>query len=337
MTAGEGGVSTHSRPKAAGLFVQSCGGGIRVSTHSRPKAAGLARRCGRWKHWFQHTAARRRLAKVGTIFKQSGQFQHTAARRRLVSNFSTFSASSCFNTQPPEGGWAKPKTSAAPSRCFNTQPPEGGWQPICPEWLSHCSFNTQPPEGGWILEVPCYVVVSRVSTHSRPKAAGPVCRQSPMLHTFQHTAARRRLDTTQKSNNCFIGFNTQPPEGGWNQLAAMTCFVESFNTQPPEGGWRCFLSRLLIQSPFQHTAARRRLGGVSVWRLPSVGVSTHSRPKAAGKGMPLNLSKFSVSTHSRPKAAGLSVWFQASCAVKFQHTAARRRLGISGGSLLCSA
>ena len=34
-----------------------------------------------------------------------------------------------------------------------------------------------------------------------------------------------------------MGFNTQPPEGGWrfaiNLFLAATCF----NTQPPEGGW----------------------------------------------------------------------------------------------------
>ena len=33
-------VSTHSRPKAAGLMQISCLQGRKVSTHSRPKAAG---------------------------------------------------------------------------------------------------------------------------------------------------------------------------------------------------------------------------------------------------------------------------------------------------------
>ena len=34
-----------------------------------------------------------------------------------------------------------------------------------------------------------------------------------------------------------VGFNTQPPEGGWD-LKIMLCNDDrSFNTQPPEGGW----------------------------------------------------------------------------------------------------
>ena len=54
-----------------------------------------------------------------------------------------------------------------------------------------------------------------------------------------------------------------------------------FNTQPPEGGWGT------------------TKGGSSV-RI----VSTHSRPKAAGKRVETLNSEVIVSTHSRPKAAG---------------------------------
>ena len=57
-------VSTHSRPKAAGAEVLRSIGGVTVSTHSRPKAAGngmTTREIG--LPLFQHTAARRRLAK----------------------------------------------------------------------------------------------------------------------------------------------------------------------------------------------------------------------------------------------------------------------------------
>ena len=55
---------------------------------------------------------------------------------------------------------------------------------------------------------------------------------------------------------------------------------------------------------FQHTAARRRLGKY----IPRVNlfktVSTHSRPKAAGR-LPKHCKGIHhVSTHSRPKAAG---------------------------------
>ena len=57
------------------------------------------------------------------------------------------------------------------------------------------------------------------------------------------------------------------------------------------------------------------------------GVSTHSRPKAAGRAdLPLALYK-EVSTHSRPKAAGSVNQVCFSYSGRFQHTAARRRLG----------
>ena len=59
-----------------------------------------------------------------------------------------------------------------------------------------------------------------------------------MTRLFQHTAARRRLESNCLQNFHTNGFNTQPPEGGWFKVFA---------------GWRG-------SSLFQHTAARRRLG-----------------------------------------------------------------------------
>ena len=35
-----------------------------------------------------------------------------------------------------------------------------------------------------------------------------------------------------------IGFNTQPPEGGWSVELSADTRETRFNTQPPEGGWR---------------------------------------------------------------------------------------------------
>ena len=56
-----------------------------------------------------------------------------------------------------------------------------------------------------------------------------------------------------------------------------------FNTQPPEGGW----AEQNYPSAFECE------------------VSTHSRPKAAGKKKACLTRPILVSTHSRPKAAGL--------------------------------
>ena len=54
---------------------------------------------------------------------------------------------------------------------FNTQPPEGGWTIIDTKCSWDIGFNTQPPEGGWFMGYKMYQGY-KVSTHSRPKAAG---------------------------------------------------------------------------------------------------------------------------------------------------------------------
>ena len=78
----DNGVSTHSRPKAAGSFLIQANHQLTVSTHSRPKAAGI-----------------------------------------LVLRLRRFTRG--FNTQPPEGGWEQSPSAQAERDGFNTQPPEG--------------------------------------------------------------------------------------------------------------------------------------------------------------------------------------------------------------------
>ena len=57
-------------------------------------------------------------------------------------------------------------------------------------------------------------------------------------------------------------------------------------------------------SGFQLTAARRRLAFRAFNHVTREYVSTHSRPKAAGRWDIDGDGKVKVSTHSRPKAAG---------------------------------
>ena len=128
-----------------------------------------------------------------------------------------------------------------------------------------------------------WVLLLMVSTHSRPKAAGPLACLAAASYQFQHTAARRRL-----------GFRkTASLDNGWFQHTAARrrlehkqdsrlCGVPCFNTQPPEGGWKLLTAVLTTVAGFQHTAARRRLGGLDLSGKWLHKVSTHSRPKAAG-------------------------------------------------------
>ena len=121
---------------------------------------------------FQHAAARRRLGGIGfrrQLFRSvstrsrpkaagpprfkagcKGWFQHAAARRRLASMAIATGIRYSFNTQPPEGGWGRSWFVSVRLLCFNTQPPEGGWP---------ANFQAHRP-------------AHRVSTRSRPKAAG---------------------------------------------------------------------------------------------------------------------------------------------------------------------
>ena len=78
-----------------------------------------------------------------------------------------------------------------------------------------------------------------------------------------------------------MGFNTQPPEGGWDGRYVMGQRYQCFNTQPPEGGWVIDICNLALSH-----------------------VSTRSRPKAAGFSGALLFTTEEVSTRSRPKAAG---------------------------------
>ena len=100
-----------------------------------------------------------------------------------------------------------------------------------------------------------------VSTHSRPKAAGNID------------------DCGFSITN---GFNTQPPEGGWpltNSTARVPVLFQHTAARRRLVTQRGSLKRI---SRFQHTAARRRLGDRVIDKTMGLGVSTHSRPKAAG-------------------------------------------------------
>ena len=173
-----------------------------------------------------------------------------------------------------------------------------------------------------------FILIGIVSTHSRPKAAG-----------------RLQADMA-KLARCF---NTQPPEGGWQILYIAGFGVILF--QHTAARRRLAMVCVFVGAAvlFQHTAARRRLvnhvaiaaavTGVSTHSRPKAAgclgihplgfcfVSTHSRPKAAGTVERFCKAASFVSTHSRPKAAGSSALIGPYGVSGFQHTAARRRLG----------
>ena len=146
---------------------------------------------------------------------------------------------------------------------------------------------------------------------------------------FQHTAARRRLLLkTFRNVICDKSFNTQPPEGGCPTKLPRHYYAKRFNTQPPEGGCLPYPVMVLVE----------------------VGVSTHSRPKAAASSCVSSASR-RASFNTQPPEGGcwtncpitnaverfntqppeggcICTSFCAYISELFQHTAARRRLHI---------
>ena len=164
---------------------------------------------------------------------------------------------------------------------------------------------------------------------------------------FQHTAARRRLATAARPKHPTWCFNTQPPEGGW--VAAWVSLPFLFLFQHTAARRRLGFLRLRRRLPppvSTHSRPKAAAWAVRRWWY-SWRVSTHSRPKAAAITLAVAMRwicrfntqppeggcanhwagwlHFGVSTHSRPKAAAF--YTQASGdSMRFQHTAARRRL-----------
>ena len=82
-----------------------------VSTHSRPKAAGVSTKVNLKSFVFQLTAARRRLD-FSALTKNEKITVSTHSRPKAAGYVKDIQATrrACFNSQPPEGGWTDNKT-----------------------------------------------------------------------------------------------------------------------------------------------------------------------------------------------------------------------------------
>ena len=144
------GVSTHSRPKAAGAVNQPHDRLRQVSTHSRLKAAGIYSKSD---FVIEPVSTHSRLKAAGWHDTNGWFIGAVSTHSRLKAAGGCIYVCGCIAV------------------CFNTQPPEGGWSTNPCSWFTAICFNTQPPEGGWIQR---FIGADghKVSTHSRLKAAG---------------------------------------------------------------------------------------------------------------------------------------------------------------------
>ena len=146
-----------------------------------------------------------------------------------------------------------------------------------------------------------------VSTHSRPKAAGMGNGGDLDSLMFQHTAARRRLDETDRNRCRLCSFNTQPPEGGWRLVKVDFTVNDGFQHTAARRRLVPFAPKANRVFKFQHTAARRRLVEARIVPDITLYVSTHSRPKAAGKRLQVSIDRVQGSGfNTQPPEGG---WF----------------------------
>ena len=177
----------------------------------------------------------------------------------------------------------------------------------------------------------------KVSTHSRPKAAGASAGVCLLVLKFQHTAARRRLVLRLIYYGLYHAFQHTAARRRLGRAKGRNQRTVMFQHTAARRRLAAIIGMTVIFSKFQHTAARRRLAKNGLPFNPYKDVSTHSRPKAAGTFLNTVNQTAIVSTHSRPKAAGTNYYYNKLLIHRVQHTAARRRLDHSLPSACCVA
>ena len=210
--------------------------------------------------------------------------------------------------------------------CFNSQPPEGGWFDALAGLFSQSPFQLTAARRRLVTDmgVMPYQAAFQLTAARRRLARQPS--RHPNHGEFQLTAARRRLAAARVTTAPPAAFQLTAARRRLVGVRRVFNFITSFNSQPPEGGWTRRYLPVPLHLRFQLTAARRRLDVTKQSGMLQYVVSTHSRPKAAGRyttgtpqvhhsfnsqppegGWEINKYLFyatPVSTHSRPKAAG---------------------------------
>ena len=167
-----------------------------VSTHSRPKAAGIKRNRLQLRYSRFNTQPPEGGWKKPPNFPTSAHCFNTQPPEGGWKFFSlTLSLLLRFNTQPPEGGWSVFFARAVISAIVSThsRPKAAGLAAV---GIRRALFLFQHTAARRRLakHLPSISLLMAVSTHSRPKAAGTFTSKDDAATEFQHTAARRRLD-----------------------------------------------------------------------------------------------------------------------------------------------
>ncbi len=134
--------------------------------------------------------------------------------------------------------------------------------------------------------------------------------------SFQHTAARRRLVTGSRNLGDIMKFQHTAARRRLACISSALAMLLLFQHTAARRRLGITPRAFCGVSVFQHTAARRRLGINAHQASKKIIVSTHSRPKAAGRHKPL-ISPVDDRFNTQPPEGGWSL-SQKPCSIRFR-------------------
>ena len=212
-------------------------------------------------HWFQHTAARRRLRSHHQFLRVSIPVSTHSRAEAAADTEIKVNIGTVVSTHSRAEAAARKQSNYQSYKCVSTH--------------SRAEAAAQIREA-----VKGYPIVS---THSRAEAAAKICNSIEFKWTVStHSRAEAAAFYLMGCHHKFYGFNTQPHEGGCThpQYPAPANARVSTHSRTKAAA-EVARRQIVWQSKFQHTAARRRLPTGRAIMLYATPVSTHSRTKAA--------------------------------------------------------
>ena len=165
---------------------------------------------------------------------------------------------------------------------FNTQPPEGGWA-VSDEMFEQLKVSTHSrPKAAGCQFTLSEVFIADVSTHSRPKAAGKC---AVLVFAFTRVSTHSRPKAAGIFVHVvrvfirFVSTHSRPKAAGSPKSGMKNARPVSTHSRPKAAGYTHFKEKDGVKK-FQHTAARRRL--VAQNRNLSISDSFNTQPPEGG-------------------------------------------------------
>ena len=120
-------------------------------------------------------------------------------------------------------------------------------------------FNTQPPEGGWMAWQTAWLGWITFQHTAARRRLDPTVDERSAAYWFQHTAARRRLAAMSGRSECIMWFQHTAARRRLGNSTSRLCAWILFQHTAARRRLVAAPRDLRVIVGFQHTAARRRL------------------------------------------------------------------------------